>query len=704
MIGKARRNVDRTAAAAPTGSESVFRLTTLGKATLTCNGREVPIVNRKSLALLAYLANTTHGSESRERLAGLLWSESSEEKARASLRQTVGSLKDCLADCDVVPFAADRLNAHLNMPLVEVDVHDIRRSLAAGTIDPLLLERKRLSESFLAGFEDLDPAFRTWLMVQRQCLQDELERHLEDLAAKQPDMLTLKRLGLALLNLDPTHEFGCRAAMEASARMGDTAGALRLYKALWDVLEEEFDSEPSEKTQNLVGDIKMGRMAPPRPIDLRQPVAPASALSVAGAQLPEIGQALFLFVGTFEGEGVPSSAMASIRIFRHELVASLVRFRDWAVLDLDGAPPRDVSRPAFLIEATAIHDNGTLRFVLTLKDVASGRFIWSEQFAIDAGWYQTQQRMIRRIAVALDVSMSSERLTQISSVPELSLDQFDKWLKGQELIFRWRPQDEARAESLFRAIIAEAPRFAPAYSGIAGIINSRHLIFPGIYRSQERHAEALDLAKTAVQIDPIDSRTQLHLAWSYAMNGMPDKAGMNFLLACELNSNDPWTLVSASLGLAYCDDVENAGRLSRLALDIGLGISRLHWSYQASIRFILEDFSGSIEAADRADDVVFYIGAWKAAACAIAGDLGTARQEVEKFVSLIRSNWFAGQQPDDAEVARWLLHCFPIVSPRVLANLRHGLELAGLPVPREGRPLLTARPLAAAADRVVGDA
>jgi DNA-binding SARP family transcriptional activator len=441
MIGKTRRTVDRAAAAVPTGSERVFRLTTLGKATLTCNDRELPIVNRKSLALLAYLANTTHGSESRERLAGLLWSESSEEKARASLRQTVGTLKDCLADCEVMPFSADRLSAYFQLPLVEVDVHKIRQSLASGAIDPLLLEKKRLSESFLAGFEDLDPAFRTWLMVQRQCLQDELERHLEDLVAKRPDMLTLKRLGLALLNLDPTHELGCRAAMEASARMGDTAGALRLYKTLWDMLDEEFDSEPSEKTQDLVLEIKMGRIGPARPIELRHPSAPAAEVGITGAQLPDVSPALFLFVGAFQGEGVPGSAMASIRIFRHELVASLFRFRDWAVLDLDGAPLRDVTRPAFLIEATAIQDRGTLRFVLTLKDVASGRFIWSEQFAMDAGWYQTQQRMIRRIAVALDVSMSSERLTQISSIPELSLDQFDKWLKGQELIFRWRPQD-----------------------------------------------------------------------------------------------------------------------------------------------------------------------------------------------------------------------------------------------------------------------
>ena len=704
--------IDGPAGNAQSGKTNTLRLTTFGKPALTYGGRDILIVSRKSLALLAYLANTMHGSESRERLAGLLWSESSEEKARASLRQTVGDLKDCLAVCETMPFSADRLNVDLRLPLVEVDLHRMRESLAAGAIDPLLLERTRLSESFLAGFEDLDPAFRTWLMIQRQCLHDELVRHLEDMtAATQSDMFMLKRLGLALLNLDPTHELGCRAAMEASARLGDSAGALRLYKSLWDVLGEEFDSEPSEKTQDLVFEIKMGRVAAPRSPDIHQLAGRNGGGVAAERNLPAVSgsqglnQALFLFVGAFEAGGVATPAMASIRIFRHELVASLVRFRDWAVLDLDGALPTDIRRPAFLIEATAFDDHSTLRFVLTLKDVGTGRFIWSEQFSIDAtGWYQTQQRMIRRIAISLDVSMSSERLTQVSSIPDLSLDQFDKWLKGQELIFRWRPQDEAKAEALFRSIIAEAPRFAPAYAGIAGILNSRHLVFPGIFRAQEQHVEALSLAKTAVQIDPIDSRTQLHLAWSYAMNGMPNKAGLNFLLACELNSNDPWTLVSASLGLAYCNDLDNAERLSKLALDIGLGVSKLHWSYQAGVRFILEDFRGCIDAANQAEDVVFYIGGWKAAACAITGDLDQARYESQKFAAAIRSNWFAEQQPDDEDVTRWLLHSFPIVSPRVLANLRRGLKLAGLPVPKAGRTLLTVEPPSATtADRVVGD-
>lgn len=678
----------------PARRAAAFRLTTFGKPALTYAGVEIPLVNRKSVALLSYLANTSHGSESRERLAGLLWSESTEERARASLRQTIADLRNCISVVQDSPFSADRLNVTLRLRDVDVDLRSVRDAFGVGLVDPVLLDQTRLSENFLSGIDDLDPAYRAWLMVQRQCIHNEFVGALEAMAASPPDLPTLKRVGLALLNLDPTHETGCRAAMEASARLGDSAGALRLYKSLWDILDQEFDSEPSAKTQDLVYEIKMGRIAAAPgtgrtdvvPQGRERGAAAAHLVAVPGARAQQ-GQAYFLFVGDFEATGVVTQpALAAVRILRREMVASLVRFRDWAVLDLGGKLPPDVSRPAFLIEATAFEERDALRFILTLKDTSNGRYIWSEQVAIEASdWFATQQRIIRRIAIALDVSMSSESLTRISGIPDLSLDQFDKWLKGQELIFRWRPQDDAQAETLFRSIIEEAPHFAPAHSGVAGILNSRHLIFPGILRSPESQAEALRLAKIAVQIDPIDSRTQLHLAWSYAMNGIPDRAGVNFLLACDLNPNDPWTLVSASLGLSYCDDIDNAERLSRMALDVGLGVSALHWSYQAGIRFIFEDFAGCVEAADRAEDVVFYIRAWKAAACGLLGRVEAARSEAQAFLALVRANWFAASDPTDAEITRWLLHCFPIVNAGVTANLRRGLALAGLPVPAADR-------------------
>lgn len=119
----------------PTRTAPLISVTTLDKVALSRLGRDVAVRNRKSRAVLAYLALSPHGFETRERICGLLWSESDEARARASLRQTVVDLKACLAEIEGV-FSGDRLNVTLKPSLVTVDVGEIRHELKAGRIPP----------------------------------------------------------------------------------------------------------------------------------------------------------------------------------------------------------------------------------------------------------------------------------------------------------------------------------------------------------------------------------------------------------------------------------------------------------------------------------------------------------------------------------------------------------------------------------------
>ena len=76
-----------------------LRLSVLGGFALQrANGEAVQISNRKARALIAYLALTPNNTESRERLAGLLWSDRAEEQARGSLRQTLKQIRLLFAD------------------------------------------------------------------------------------------------------------------------------------------------------------------------------------------------------------------------------------------------------------------------------------------------------------------------------------------------------------------------------------------------------------------------------------------------------------------------------------------------------------------------------------------------------------------------------------------------------------------------------
>ena len=124
----------------------------------------------------------------------------------------------------------------------------------------LLLNTQRIPDIFLAGFEDLDLSFRNWLFAKRQSIHDKLLRALKRSLSNDRLEDTIKmEVAEAILNLDPTHEETCRYLMRARMGTGDIAGALRVYKSLWDLLGDEYDMEPSAETLELVAEIKSGR-------------------------------------------------------------------------------------------------------------------------------------------------------------------------------------------------------------------------------------------------------------------------------------------------------------------------------------------------------------------------------------------------------------------------------------------------------------
>ena len=75
----------------------------------------------------------------------------------------------------------------------------------------------------------------------------------------------------------------------------------------------------------------------------------------------------------------------------------------------------------------------------------------------------------------------------------------------------------------------------------------------------------VELAKMAVQLDPVDSRAHLCCGWSYAMALREAEAAPHMELACELNDNDPWTLLSSAHYSAFCGSIEQAQQRAGIA-------------------------------------------------------------------------------------------------------------------------------------------
>ncbi len=93
--------------------------------------------NRKAKALIGYLLLSGDLRESRERLVGLLWSETDEQRARASLRQTLFQLREIFSEAGFEGFVSDKLSVGFQPGSVDVDVAEALSMARQGVPAPL---------------------------------------------------------------------------------------------------------------------------------------------------------------------------------------------------------------------------------------------------------------------------------------------------------------------------------------------------------------------------------------------------------------------------------------------------------------------------------------------------------------------------------------------------------------------------------------
>ena len=261
-----------------------LRIETFGHFAVRYGGRDVVLNGRKARALLGYLALAESGQETRERLVGLLWSETEEAKARASLRQTLYEIREAFQAVGFDKFDADKHVTRIDRDALEVDLWDVMGGAKRGEPHAILLDRDRATEGLLNELESVDPAFRSWLLAKRQSLHDRLVAHLEDALRGQTDAAAIRseeQVARALMKLDPTHEEAARALIRARVAAGDIGDALGIYKALWKLLEDEYDVEPSKETQELIAAVKLGQPDASQPAAARAERATTTAAVVA---------------------------------------------------------------------------------------------------------------------------------------------------------------------------------------------------------------------------------------------------------------------------------------------------------------------------------------------------------------------------------------------------------------------------------------
>lgn len=221
------------------------RLRLLGRWQLVADGEDIELGHREE-RLVALLGLT--GRSSRLHVAGILWPESTDAQALASLRRAVLQTR---RRCPGL-LQADRLNIELD-PDVAVDVAEVRRTAAAteDTIaeDGAALLGQVVGEELLPGWYD------DWVLPEREDLGqlrvkafDRIARH----ALEADDLALVVAAARAASDVDPLLESAAELVIRAHLARGDVGSALLEFGRYRDALREELGVTPSRTLQELI--------------------------------------------------------------------------------------------------------------------------------------------------------------------------------------------------------------------------------------------------------------------------------------------------------------------------------------------------------------------------------------------------------------------------------------------------------------------
>lgn len=237
----------------------------------------------KVRALLAYLVTENDRPHSREALSELLWPDQTERAARHSLSQALSNLRRVLGDRTADPphLIVTRDTIQLNPDAaVTLDVHEFEKRLQAtghhrhAALESCAFCLEQMQQAvalyrgaFLDGLSpDAGESFDEWVTLRRAQLERDMVNLLHRLTLlheARGEYEAARRTARRQIALDPLHEPAHQQLMRAYAWDGRRAAALRQYRELTQLLQDELATSPALESTRLFEAIRDRTLAPP---------------------------------------------------------------------------------------------------------------------------------------------------------------------------------------------------------------------------------------------------------------------------------------------------------------------------------------------------------------------------------------------------------------------------------------------------------
>jgi len=165
-----------------------------------------------------------------------------------------------------------------------------------------------------------------------------------------------------------------------------------------------------------------------------------------------------------------------------------------------------------VVEGSVTRIGDKVRITAQLIDARADKHLWAENYERDArDVLAMQDEVTLAIAKEINVQLTPNEQTRLTSAPVVNPQAHDAYLKGRYFINRPSDENLKKAIAQFEEAIQLDPNFAPAYAGLSDAYNLAGAN-EGFLTSTEAMAKSKDTAVKAVQLDDKSAEAHTSLA------------------------------------------------------------------------------------------------------------------------------------------------------------------------------------------------
>jgi TolB-like protein len=296
----------------------------------------------------------------------------------------------------------------------------------------------------------------------------------------------------------------------------------------------------------------------------------------------------------------------------------------------------------YLVQGSIARDasKGTT-MIVQLIDAQSGETLWGDtrQGSLhDVLGFQGE--VATAISRRIEAPVSAAERARIARQPAVDEPTYELYLRGRHLLGERTPESIQKALALFQGVASSAPRFAPAWVGIAEANQLLGSVGYAVESSRQAIPRAEAAAKRALELDPDSSEAWATLAYNRVFAWQWPEAEKAFGQALALNPSDALARQHYSLYLTAMGRHREA--LAQVAQARQLDpLSRAIAQAEAAAAFFAGDYPGTLASADAS--LQRYPKHWffeliKGDALSMLGRYPEAAASFEKALALGHSN------------------------------------------------------------------